>query len=136
MTTSREKNPSRPNQDFPSDLKSCDLLETELLNDIATIKAQIARAVSKAKVTGNYASNHWFTDANKSLRLKQTMHQALQKHAAGLRKVMKQNEADSFAKHFFTAARTLLPKETYFELVSEARRLAALDPKSSENHDD
>lgn len=118
-------------QSLPTDLESCDSLEIELLQEIATIKAQIARAVSRAKSAGTYASNHWFVDANKSLRYKQAQLQALQMHAAGLRRKVKQQEADNFARYFFDAARTLLPKHTYLELLDEAKRLATTESKKN-----
>lgn len=111
--------------DLPSDLAGCDAREITLLREIAAIKAQVARAVSKAKASGKYADNHWFTNARAALRIKQATHQALQTHAAGLRKAGKQIEADNFAKHFFEAARTLLPKATYIDLLNEAKRLQA-----------
>lgn len=121
----------QPMQSLPVDLESCEALEIELLQEIATIKAQIARAVSQAKSAGTYASNHWFIDANKSLRHKQAQHQALQTHAAGLRRKMKQQKADNFARYFFDAARTLLPKHTYLELLGEAKRLATMESKKN-----
>ena len=118
-------------RDLPDDLPGCDALENTLLRDIAAIKAQISRAVSKSKASGKYADNHWFTNANSALRIKQATHQALQTHAAGLRKAAKQVEADSFAKYFFEAARALLPKATYMDLLNEAKRLQAEASKNS-----
>ena len=110
-------------QDLPADVAGCEALENQLLRDMATIKAQIARAVSRAKAAGHYADNHWFTNANTALRMKQATHQALQTHTATLRKAQKQTEADNFARHFFAAARTILPKNTYIDLLNEAKRL-------------
>jgi hypothetical protein len=108
---------------FPMDVPACEALESHLLRDMASIKAQIARSVSKARSSGKYADRHWFTNANTALRIKQATHQALQLHTAGLRRDHKQKQASAFPNFFFEAARRLLPKQLYMDLLTEAERL-------------
>lgn len=112
-------------QNFPDDLLECEALQYQILKDLASIKDQLRRATVKAKSGNGFSSNRWFTNAKTALKIKQATHQALLGHAARLRRVQKQKDSESFPRMFISAARELLSKEVYSQLMDRAHELVA-----------
>lgn len=114
-------------QTFPSEVPECDALMLQIARDMASIKDQLSRAQYKGKSTGVYAPSKWFANANLALKNKQAEHQALQRHAADLRRDIKRAQHDAskaietpFSRIFMQVARANLSKEIYDSLIAEA----------------
>ena len=118
-------------QNFPNDVIECEALQYQVLKDMASIKDQIKRAVIKAKQGNGYSSSRWFTSANTALKIKQATHQALLGHTARLRRELKQKDNESFPRMFMSAARELLSKEVYGQLMDRAHELVAEEKKKA-----
>lgn len=99
------------------------------LEEIASIKEQIARAKALAMGEGKYADADWYQSANRALRHKQIEHQALLQSAAKLRKKMKtasnEDRQSRFEPAFIAAARGILDGDTYERIVQRANESIA-----------
>ena len=110
-----------------SDKAALTELETrqlKALEEIASIKEQIARAKALAMEHGKYADSDWYHSANRALRHKQMEHQVLLQSAAKLRKKMKadlnEDRRSRFETAFIAAARGILDGDTYQRIVQRA----------------
>lgn len=118
-------------QNFPNEVIECDALQYQVLRDMASIKDQIRRATTKAKSGHGYSSNRWFTSANTALKIKQATHQALLGHTSKLRRELKQRDQAGFDRNFIVAARELLTKELYGDLIKRAHQLVEEEKKKA-----
>ncbi len=94
------------------------------LEEIASIKEQIARAKARAAAEGDYSDANWYQRANRALRHKQIEHQSLLRSAAELRKRLKQEaqreQNPRFEQAFIAAAKGMLDEDTFQRIVQRA----------------
>ena len=112
-----------------STLSELETRQLSTLEEIASIKEQIARAKSLAMGDGKYADSDWYHAANRALRHKQIEHQQLLQSAAKLRKKMKvasrEVEQSKFEPAFIAAAKGILDGDTYRRIVQRANESIA-----------
>jgi hypothetical protein len=106
-----------------------------VLQDIASIKAQIERAKSRPRDGKGYSDSEWFQAANTALKYKQVEHQRLlqeigkqQKIAKALRVAKEQQLQNTFERTFIRTARDLLDRDTYIRLLQETERRTTSKP--------
>jgi hypothetical protein len=104
-----------------------------LLEDMAQIKEQIARAKGNAAERGDYSDADWFHSANRALKHKQIEHQKLMARQSALKRAAKDQRIKEsnrqslvFERAFMDNAKLLLPTETYEALI-ESTRLSIAD---------
>lgn len=121
------------NKAFPETLSPLDSLGVmqkqadEVIESIAEIKEQIARAKANTAKTGIYADENWFHSASRALRHKQADHQILLREMARVRAEIKkaanlENEArtKTFERDFMKAAKLHLDEATYLLIMRMA----------------
>lgn len=98
-----------------------------LLQEIAGIKDQLARAASNARQTGNYSDSDWFHAATRALRHKQAAHQKALRETAEIRRELKamQRANDpgekTFERRFMTEAKAVLSGELYDTIIARTQ---------------
>lgn len=98
-----------------------------LIEDIANIKEQIARASTAARQTGDYSDSDWFHAANRALRHKQAAHQKALRETAEIRRELKamQRANDpsekTFERRFMTEAKAVLSGELYDAIIARTQ---------------
>ena len=102
------------------------------LEEIASIKEQIARAKARAAADGEYSDADWYQRANRALRHKQIEHQSLMQRTAELRKRLKQEaqqeQNQRFETAFIAAAKGMLDGDTFQRIVRRTNASLATAP--------
>lgn len=115
-------------QTLEAQIREAEGLCDRLLEEIANIKEQIARAATNARQTGNYGDSDWYHSANRALRHKQAAHQKALRDTASLRREIKrlQRPAEdaagrTFERAFMVEAKAALPDGTYRMIIDRVQ---------------
>jgi hypothetical protein len=98
-----------------------------VLQEIASIKEQLAHAKAAAAKTGFYSDNNWFQSATRALKHKQIQHQRLLHEISQEKRAIKALAAvkqKNFYEIFVEVAKEVLDQETFLSIRVEAQRRA------------
>lgn len=100
------------------DEKQANLVEAD------AIKRQIADAKARVHTHGEYSDPKWFSSANAALKFRTRRDQAIQTRLSTISKEIKKLNGNGHVevtdKLFITAARLMLPRETYQAIMDMA----------------
>jgi hypothetical protein len=96
----------------------------ELTEEMDSIRAQIEKAKADRRTTGAYSDPDWFYRANTALRARGRLHQRIQMRLAQLKREEKADNvanAHTVEREFVTAAKSILPRETFERIMQIAQ---------------
>lgn len=110
-----------------------ELESNQLVIDIANIKLQLANAKSEAVINNVFADTKWFNNAKHALRMKGIAHQNVTKELAKRNKENKKKEIRKLDHYIHMAARKILPKEIFEEILETAQEWMIESNGTSDN---
>lgn len=101
-------------------IESLEELRDLRLREIAMIKTQLEQAKSDVMERGVYSDSEWFRKATHALRMKGVEHQQLCTTLAKRKRERTKKAVADEAQRFKDAARILLPRELFMQIVDAA----------------
>ncbi len=97
-----------------------DFLRDQLTNEIASLKSQLEHHKLERREKRQYRDNQWFLSASHALRMKGAEHQIILRELGRRSREAKLNRTYEEAIRFQNAARILLSRDKYIEILEAA----------------